>query len=269
MTAEASPERSANASSRLAADVDERQRPIHHLADRPLDDRRVAIRPIEQALLGDRADDALDRVAFRLLRHRQLADAVFLEHRDRVADPLGRPGEDERGQSAARGGGRGAGRRCGRPRRSWRAARSRASTRRCRPSTGSSDRCRAGSRRRRRRRRRAVGVRSRATSSAATIAVPHEPPDRMPSSRVSRRAIANASRSLTRTQRSTTLGSYVPGKKSSPDPLGQVRPGGVARQDAALGVGADHLDRAGCCAFRACADSRDRAAGPDARRRSG
>ena len=53
-----------------------------------------------------------------------------------------------------RGGGRGAGRRPGRPRRSWRAARSRASTRRCRPSTGSSGRCRAGSRRRRRRRRR-------------------------------------------------------------------------------------------------------------------
>ena len=55
----------------------------------------------------------------------------------------------------------------------------------------------------------AVGAGSaRATTSrAATIAVPHEPPDRIPSSRVSRRAIANASRSLTRTQRSMTDGS--------------------------------------------------------------
>ena len=61
------------------------------------------------------------------------------------------------------------------------------------------------------------------SSSAASIAVPHDSPARIPSSRVIRRAIANASRSETRTQRSTADGSYVPGKKSSPDALGQVR----------------------------------------------
>jgi len=50
-------------------------------------------------------------------------------------------------------------------------------------------------------------VSSRATSRAATIVVPHDSPARIPSSRVIRRAIANASRSLTRTQRSMTAGS--------------------------------------------------------------
>ena len=45
------------------------------------------------------------------------------------------------------------------------------------------------------------------SSSAATIAVPHDSPARIPSSRVIRRAIANASRSQTRTQRSMTAGS--------------------------------------------------------------
>ena len=40
-----------------------RQRPVHDLADGPLDDRRVAVRPLEQALLADRADDPLERVA--------------------------------------------------------------------------------------------------------------------------------------------------------------------------------------------------------------
>ena len=52
-----------------------------------------------------------------------------------------------------------------------------------------------------------VSVSSRDTDRAATRAVPHDPPARIPSSRVSRRAAANASRSLTRTQRSTTFGS--------------------------------------------------------------
>ena len=56
------------------------------------------------------------------------------------------------------------------------------------------------------------------SSSAASIAVPHDSPARIPSSRVIRRAIANASRSETRTQRSTTDASYVPGRKSSPTP---------------------------------------------------
>ena len=87
-------------------DVDERQRPVHHLADRPLDDRRVAERAIEQALLGDRADDALDRVAVGLLGHRQLADAVRpggSRSRRRPAASSGRG----RGRAAdPRGGGR-------------------------------------------------------------------------------------------------------------------------------------------------------------------
>ena len=46
-----------------------------------------------------------------------------------------------------------------------------------------------------------------ASSSAASIAVPHDSPARIPSSRVIRRAMAKASRSDTRTQRSTTAGS--------------------------------------------------------------
>ena len=83
----------------------------------------------------------------------------------------------------------------------------------------------------------------RASSRTATSAVPHDSPARIPSSRVSRRAAANASRSETRTQRSTTAGSYVPGEEVLADPLGQVRPGRVARQDAALRIGADHDDR--------------------------
>ena len=101
--------------------------------------------------------------------------------------------------------------------RSSAAGHSLASTRRCRASRGNSaavgqqhDDERLGPP--------SVAARSRTTSRAATIAVPHEPPDRIPSSRVSRRAIANASRSLTRTQRSITEASYVPGKKSSPTP---------------------------------------------------
>ena len=44
-----------------------------------------------------------------------------------------------------------------------------------------------------------LGAELRAASIAATTAVPLEPPTRIPSSRVIRRAIANASRSLTRT----------------------------------------------------------------------
>ena len=56
--AEAPPDSRAKASSSVARRVDERQRPVHHLADGPLDDDRVAEGALEQALLADRADDA-------------------------------------------------------------------------------------------------------------------------------------------------------------------------------------------------------------------
>ena len=56
---------------------------------------RVAVGPVEQALLADRADDALDRVVVRTLRDRQLADAVQLQEVDRGADSVGRPGKDD------------------------------------------------------------------------------------------------------------------------------------------------------------------------------
>ena len=59
---------------------------------------------------------------------------------------------------------------------------------------------------------------SRATVTAADTAEPAEPPMRMPSCRVTARAIKKASLSGTRTHRSTTLGSNVSGKKSSPIP---------------------------------------------------
>ena len=74
-------------------------------------------------------------------------------------------------------------------------------------------------------------------------------PARIPSSRVSRRAIANASRSQTRTQRSTTAGSYVPGKKSSPTP--SVRYGRAVSPDRTLPSGSAPMIRiAGFCALQ-------------------
>ena len=82
-----------------------------------------------------------------------------------------------------------------------------------------------------------------ASSSAASIAVPHDSPARIPSSRVIRRAIANASRSETRTQRSTDERVVRAREEVLADALGEVRAGRVARQDAALGVGADHPQR--------------------------
>ena len=51
--------------------VDQRKRPIHHLADGPVDRRRVAEGTIEQAFLGDRSDDALDGIALGLLGDRE------------------------------------------------------------------------------------------------------------------------------------------------------------------------------------------------------
>ncbi len=206
-TAEAPPDSSANAWSRLALDVDERERRVHDLADGPLDDRRVAEGAIEQALLGDRADDALDAspsgcsetgswlmpyswsIAIAsptrwVVRARtsggQRAGVVTVA--EQVLDADDGAGRREQavgphplvvvdlGQVAPAAVGE----------------------------EDDDDRVR----------RRPASRPGRATTSrAATIAVPHEPPARIPSSRVSRRAIAKASRSLTRTQRSMTDGS--------------------------------------------------------------
>ena len=103
----------------------------------------------------------------------------------------------------------------------------------------------------------------RASSRTATSAVPLDSPARMPSSRVSRRAAANASRSDTRTQRSTTVGSYVPGKKSSPIP--SVRYGRAVSPDRTLPSGsAPTTTIAGFWRLEVVSDAADRAAGPDA-----
>ena len=91
---------------------------------------------------------------------------------------------------------------------------------------------------------------------------------RIPSSRVRRRAIANASRSLTRTQRSTDRRVVRAREEVLADALGQVRPGGVAGQDAALRVRADHLDRR-VLRLEVARRPGDRAAGPDARHEVG
>ena len=95
-SADALPLSRANASSSVRRRLDERQRRVHDLADGPLDDARVAVGAVEQAPLADRSDEPDDVVALGLLRHRHLADAVGLERVDRVADALGRAGDDDR-----------------------------------------------------------------------------------------------------------------------------------------------------------------------------
>ena len=84
---------------------------------------RVAEGPVEEALLADRSDEPDDRVALGVLRHRQLADAVRLERRDRVADAFGRSRDDHRRHVRARGAGPPGARRRGSRRRSSRAGR--------------------------------------------------------------------------------------------------------------------------------------------------
>src|SRR5258706_4431831 len=76
--------------------VDERQWPLHDLADRTLDDRRIAVGLFEQRTLADRADEAGDRISRRVLGYRHLADPIFLERRDPLADPLRGPRHDDR-----------------------------------------------------------------------------------------------------------------------------------------------------------------------------
>ena len=63
-----------------------------------------------------------------------------------------------------------------------------------------------------------LGRSSAATRSAATVAIPHDPPTSSASSRASRRVIANESASETATIRSQMSLSYVVGQKSSPTP---------------------------------------------------
>ena len=57
-----------------------------------------------------------------------------------------------------------------------------------------------------------------AALSAATTAMPLDPPTRMPSSRASRRVISNDSASDTAMISCGTAGSYAAGQKSSPTP---------------------------------------------------
>ena len=198
-----------------------------------------------------------------LLRDRELADAVLLERRDRLPDPLRSSSRATRSAAVRRDAGRAAG-------------------------PGPDDGARGGEQ--------AVGahplvvvdlgqvapaavgqedddhgvapVRSsrrarRTTSRAATIAVPHEPPDRIPSSRVMPPghgegvAVADADPAIDDRR--------VVGAREEvlADALGQVGPGGVAGQDAALGIGPDHLDRRVACLERA-GGAGDRPARPDA-----
>ena len=103
-----------------------------------------------------------------------------------------------------------------------------------------------------------------ASSSAASIAVPHDSPARIPSSRVIRRAIANASRS--RDADPAVDHRRVVGAREEvlADALGEVRPGRVAGQHAALRVGADDPQRR-VLRLEVAGDAGDRAAGADRR----
>ena len=143
-----------------------------------------------------------------------------------------------------------------------RAGRSRASTRRCTAWTGTTGHRPGAAPPRPRLVPPSCAVSSRPTVSAATSAVPHDSPARIPSSRVSRRAAAKAAVSETRSQRSTTVGSYVPGKKSSPMP--SVRYGRAVSPDRMLPSGSApiDLDRR-VLRLEVVRHATDRAAGPD------
>ncbi len=72
------------------------QRRVHHLPDRALDDRWVPECPVQEPLLADGSHQADDVVALGFLGDRQLADAEGLERRDRIPDAFRRPGDDDR-----------------------------------------------------------------------------------------------------------------------------------------------------------------------------
>ena len=101
------------------ADVESRQWPVHHLADRPLDDGRIAVGAVKQTLLADRADDADDLGALGRFRHRQLADPVGLERRDGRRRRARWSARRRPVAVGARGGDRRAAPRRGSRRRSW------------------------------------------------------------------------------------------------------------------------------------------------------
>ena len=134
----------------------------------------------------------------------------------------------------------------------------RSSSGRRRSSRGSCGRSREAARRRPRRARA-----RRPTTSAACTAVPHDPPMSSPSSRVTRRAAANDSASVTFTMRSTSDGSNVVGQKSSPTPSTRYGRPDAAREHRALGVGADDL-HVGVLRLEVARHAGDGAAGADA-----
>ena len=78
---------------------------------------------------------------------------------------------------------------------------------------------------------------------AAATANPPDEPSRMPSSRATWRAMRKASSSLQAITSVEHRG--VPGVREEvlADALDQVGPTGAAREDRALGIGGDHLDR--------------------------
>ena len=99
-SAEAPPDKRLERLVQRRPEVDQGQRPIHHLAHRALDHGRVAIRPLQQSLLVDRAHDPLHQVVVTL-GDRHLADAVALE-RARSRPPRARwsgPGPPAAGPS--------------------------------------------------------------------------------------------------------------------------------------------------------------------------
>ena len=156
-----------------------------------------------------------------------------------------------------------AGPRRGRPPRSSRGGRWRASIRRCRSWTGSSGRCRAGGRRPRR--LAAVGGPCQVADDLARR--DHRRPARAAgqdpllageaAGHRERVAIADADPAVDDRR--------VVGAREEvlADALGQVRAGRVAGQDAALGIGADDLDRR-VARLEDAGGAGDRAAGPDA-----
>ena len=148
-TAGAPPDSRAKASVQGARPVDRRQRPVHDLADCPLDHRRVPIRPLEQAPSRSRI-----RRCLSISSPSGASDTGIwlmpkqLEHVDRRADPVRRPRQDDRRQLAVSV----AVPACTSATRTVaastsRAGRSRASTRRCKAWTGSCGHRRGRSRR--------------------------------------------------------------------------------------------------------------------------
>ena len=82
-----------------------------------------------------------------------------------------------------------------------------------------------------------------ATWIAAATASPPEPPIRIPSVRLTRRAVWKLSSSLMAITSSYSSGSQAAGKKSSPTPSTRYGPTRAAGEHRALGIGGDDPDR--------------------------